>query len=131
MCNVSRSPHSLLTISGSDKIPLPPARSKSPTVLKSKSFSENMKNAIVKSKPSPPAAPPATAPGLSSLETTISQLSNRLHAVEKQLSLVTTDVKSLKAINGLDAGDYSSLQSLSLLTRDDVSQHTILLTNTA
>jgi hypothetical protein len=79
-----------------------------------------LENAVAKSKPSPPAAPPTTTPG--SLETSISQLSDRLHAVEEQLSLVTADVETLKAKNGIDASDYSSLQPMWLLTRDDVSK---------
>ena len=107
-----------------DIIPPLPARHKSPTAPKSKSFSQDLESAVGKSKHSPPTAPPITAPGLSSIETTISQLSDRLHAVEKQLSLVTSDVKALKAMNGMDAVDYSSLQSVQLLTRDGVSWHT-------
>ena len=77
-------------------------------------------------KPSPPpTAPPITTVGLSSLETTISQLSDRLRAVENQLSLMVADMKKLKALNGMDTSDYSSLKSVPLLTRDDVSQHRV------
>ena len=73
----------------------------------------------------PPTAPPTTTVGLSSLETTISQLSDRLRMVENQLSLMVADMKKLKALNGMDASDYSSLKSVPLLTRDDVSQHRV------
>ena len=91
-------------------------------------MNQDLEGAVVaKSKPSPlPTAPPTTTVGLSSLlETTINQLSDRLRAVENQLSLVVADIKKLKALNGMDASDYSSLKSVPLLTRDDVSQHRV------
>ena len=114
-CNLS--PHCHFH-SDSDKAPLLPARHKSPASLKSKNFSRDLENAVAKSKASPIVASPTTTPG--SLETTISQLSDRLRAVEEQLSLVTADVETLKAKNGMDS-DYSILQPMQLLTRDDVS----------
>lgn len=57
---------------------------------------------------------------LLSLETSINQLSERMLLVEKQLSLMGSDVKRLKAVNGMEVSDFQSFQSVQQMTRDDV-----------
>ena len=54
---------------------------------------------------------------LASLENTVSQLCERMNLVEKQLSSMAADVKQLKAVGSVGVG---SLQSLQLMSRDDV-----------
>ena len=56
-----------------------------------------------------------------SIETTVDQLSRRLHHVEKQLSLMAADIKKLKAANNMDHDDVHSSQLVQHMTRSDVS----------
>lgn len=58
---------------------------------------------------------------LLSLETTVDQLSRRIHCVEKQLSLMAADIKKLKAANDMDHDDVHSSQLVQHMTKSDVS----------
>ena len=58
---------------------------------------------------------------LLSLETTVDQLSRRIHSVEKQLSLMTADIKKLKAANDMDHDDVQDPKLVKHMTRGDVS----------
>ena len=63
---------------------------------------------------------------LASLEKTVSQLSERVDLMEKQLSSVVADIAGLKAVNGIGIG---GLQSLQLMSRDGVRSLLLLTCN--
>ena len=63
---------------------------------------------------------------LTSLENTVSQLSERVDLMEKQLSSVVADITGLKAVNGIGIG---GLQSLQLMSRDGVRSLLLLTCN--
>lgn len=58
---------------------------------------------------------------LLSLETTVDQLSRRIHHVENRLSLMAADIKKLKVANNMDLDDVHSSQLVQHMTRSDVS----------